>query len=49
MIIIGLNQVVDNLWLQLILGGGIGVSLYLGMAFLFHFSELQDVLYMLRK
>lgn len=48
-VVFGMNQFIDNLWLQLILGGLVGFSLYLGLAFLFKFSELQDVKYMLNR
>lgn len=48
-VVLGMNQFVDNLWTQLILGGIVGTGLYLGLAILFKFSELQDVKYMLNR
>lgn len=48
-VVFGMNQFIDNLWLQLILGGLVGGGLYLGLAILFKFSELQDVKYMLNR
>lgn len=48
-VVFGMNQFIDNLWLQLILGGLVGAGLYLGLAILFKFSELQDVKYMLNR
>lgn len=48
-VVFGMNQFIDNLWIQLFLGGLVGASLYLGIAFLCHFSELQDVKYMLNR
>lgn len=48
-VVFGMNLFIDNLWIQLILGGLLGGGLYLGIAYLFHFSELQDVKYMLNR
>lgn len=48
-VVFGMNQFIDNLWIQLIFGGTVGVALYLGLAILFKFSELQDVKYMLNR
>lgn len=48
-VVYGMNQFIDNLWLQLILGGSVGVALYLGLAILFKFSELHEVKYMLNR
>ena len=48
-VVLGMNQFIANLWIQLILGCFVGLGLYLGIAFLFHFPELQDVKYMLNR
>lgn len=48
-VVFGMNQFIDNFWLQLILGGLVGLGLYMGLAILFSFSELQDVKYMLNR
>lgn len=45
----GMNLFIENLWIELFLGGIVGVGLYLGIAILFQFSELQDVKYMLNR
>ena len=46
-VVLGVNQFIDNLWLQLILGTIVGSMLYLGLAVQFRFSELQDLKYMI--
>lgn len=43
------NHFIDNLWIQLILGCIIGSILYIGIAYLFKFSEIQDAKYMLNR
>lgn len=48
-VVFGMTYLIDNLWIQLILGGCIGVCLYIGLAYLFHFSELEDIKYMLNR
>lgn len=48
-VVLSMNRFIDNLWVQLILGGCVGFCLYLGIAYLLHFSELQDVKYMLNR
>lgn len=48
-VVLGMNQFLDNLWIELILGGIVGVGFYLGLAIFFRFSELQDVKYMLNR
>lgn len=40
-----MNHFISSLWLQLILGLTIGTGLYIGLAALFKFSELQDAKY----
>lgn len=46
-VIYGVNQFIDNMWTQLILGLIIGPILYIGMATIFKFPELQDLIYIL--
>lgn len=48
-IVLSITLIIQNLWLQLIVGGITGVAIYLGGAYLFKFSELQDVKYMLNR
>lgn len=48
-IVLTMNQFIHNLWLQLIIGGAVGVGVYIGAAILFKFPELKDVKYMLSK
>ena len=48
-IVLTMNQFIHNLWLQLIIGGAVGVGVYIGAAILFKFPELEDVKYMLSK
>lgn len=48
-VVLVMNQFIDNLWIELFLGGIVGAGLYLGLAVLFKFSELQDVKYMLNR
>lgn len=48
-IVLIMNQFIHNLWLQLIIGGAVGVGVYIGAAILFKFPELEDVKYMLSK
>lgn len=44
-----MNLFIDNLWVQLILGGAVGICLYIGLAVLFKFKEIEDVKYMLNR
>lgn len=48
-VVLLMNNFIDNLWIQLVLGGIVGSGLYLGLAIFFRFSELQDVKYMLNR
>lgn len=43
------NHFVDNLYLQILVGGISGGAVYLGGAFLLKFKELEDVKYMLKR
>ncbi len=44
-----ITQIISNLWLQLIIGGAIGSTFYLGMAYLLKMKQLDDVKYMLKR
>lgn len=46
-LVMGVNHFIDSLYLQILVGGVVGVAYYLGIATLFHMSELQEVKYML--
>ena len=46
---IGCTFFFHNLWLQVIVGGILGIGTYLGLALLFRMQELQDVRYMLNR
>ena len=40
---------IENIWLQLFIGGITGVSLYLGLAYLFKFEGLVNAIYLLKR
>ena len=40
---------ISNMYLQILVGGTIGLTIYLGGSILFKFSELDDVKYMIFK
>lgn len=42
-------QLIDNMLLQIILGGLLGVTIYLGGAFLFKYKQIDDVKYLLSR
>lgn len=42
-------QVLDNLWLQIIIGGLVGAIFYLGCSFILKFSEFDELKYLLSK
>lgn len=46
-IIIIVNQFIESLWLQLIVGLCIGIAFYFGIAFILKFQELKDLKYMI--
>lgn len=48
-IVFGITKVIDSYWLQIIVGGLVGGTVYLGAAFLFHFPELDEALYLLKR
>lgn len=43
------NYFISNYIVQLIVGGSVGLIVYLGFAFLFRFDELNDVKYLLKR
>lgn len=45
----GVAWFITSLWLQLFVGGTIGILLYMGIAFCCKFSELNDVKYVLNR
>lgn len=46
--VLGITHVLDNMYLQIIVGGVVGAAIYIGGAFLFKFEQVEDVLYMLQ-
>lgn len=48
-IVVSINSFIENLLVQLVVGGIVGTLAYLGFAFLFKFEELNDVKYMISK
>lgn len=44
-----INHLLSNMLLQIICGGIGGLIIYLGGAYIFHFSELEEVKYMLNR
>lgn len=47
-IVLLLTYVIPNLYLQLIIGVAVGIILYVGLSYLFRFSELNEVFYLLK-
>lgn len=48
-VILMFNHFIDNMYLQILVGGILGGAVYLGGAFLLKFKELDDVKYMLKR
>lgn len=48
-VVLGMNHFIDNLWVQLVLGGSVGLILYIGLAYILKFKELEDVKYMFNR
>lgn len=46
-VVLGITHIIDNMYLQILLGGTIGSIIYIGGSFLFHFPQVEDLLYML--
>lgn len=47
--VISFIQFINNLLLQIFLGGTLGFILYIGMAYLFKFNELNEIKYLIKK
>ena len=45
----GVLLLFDNLWIQLVAGGLIGVITYIGLAFLLKFEELKEAFYLIKR
>lgn len=48
-IVLGCTYIISCLWLQLIVGGVIGLTMYLGGAYLLKMEEIKDIKYLLKK
>ena len=48
-LLLGIVNVITNLYYQIILGFIVALAIYLGCAFFFKFQELKDVKYMLKR
>ena len=48
-VVYGVTLVISNEWVQIIVGGSVGVVLYLVIAYLYRFEELDDLKYMLTR
>ena len=49
LIVWGITQIVPNMPLQIIFGGIVGITFYLGMSYVLKMDELDDVKYMLKR
>ena len=49
LIVWGITQVVPSMPLQIIIGGIVGITFYLGMSYILKMNELNDVKYMLKR
>lgn len=45
----GLTMVISSLWLQILVGCLVGGSLYCGLAYILHFPELDEALYLISR
>lgn len=48
-VVLGLTYVIPNDWIQIIVGAIVGISFYVGIAFLFKMPEINEVKYLLSK
>lgn len=48
-IVFGVTSLLTNLLLQVIIGGSVGVSVYVGISMLLKYPELEEVKYMLKR
>ena len=46
---LGITYIIPNEWLQIIIGGTVGILVYLSVAYLTKMHELEDVKYMLKR
>lgn len=48
-IVLGVTSLLQNMLLQIIIGGSVGVSVYVGISILLKYPELEEVKYMLKR
>jgi O-antigen/teichoic acid export membrane protein len=48
-IVVGVTYLLQNMLLQIIIGGSVGVIVYVGISVLFKFPEIEEVKYMLKR
>lgn len=48
-VVIGVNYFIENMWFQLIIGGVVGIAVYVLGAYILKFEELSEVKYMLNR
>ena len=48
-IVIGIIRFFNNLWLQILVGGFLGVTFYICISYIFKFEEINDVKYLLNR
>ncbi len=48
-VVVGLTLIIPNMLMQLAVGGIVGTSIYLGVAYFCKFDELQDIKYMIQR
>lgn len=48
-VVLGMTYIIPNEWLQIIVGGITGLALYVGIAYAFKMSELNEVKYLLKR
>ena len=49
LIVWGITHIIPNMLLQIIIGGIVGITFYLGMSYILKMNELNDVKYMLQR
>lgn len=47
LVVYGITLIIPNDWGQIVIGGIVGVTLYIGASYLFKFEEIEDLKYML--
>ena len=48
-IVTGIILLINNLWLQIIIGGFLGVTFYIGFSYILKFEEINDMKYLLNR